>query len=318
MSSSYTPAFSIEKGIQLAKNLALEIADRLAAAAGMGTLWTDTFKTNAGIDAGNSTGYTYRGTPNFDVVKTAGSAETQAVNNDSSWSLMIDYPKCCQTFKHASQFIIQDVIFALKKNGAPTGNIKMKIYAVDGAHKPTGPALEESTTLLDISTLTGNYANITFTFPGVYVFAANTEYAAVIEESGVMSWPDLNNNVYYGNNSAGGYANGIGGYMALAGNAWTMGPNFDLTFTVNCLVPQADIRSVQALNLPAAVTQLMVFADVTLNAGTATYYASSDDGATWTPVVDLKRLVNVPAGTQIRIRVVLTGNAELDFWGVAA
>ena len=72
------------------------------------------------------------------------------------------------------------------------------------------------------------------------------------------------------------------------------------------------------MNLAAAVTQIMLFIDVTLNTGTATYYVSTDDGANWTAVTDLSRLVNVPSGTQIRIRVNLTGNAELDFWGIAA
>lgn len=309
------PGWPIIKGIQTLKEVSYLNMRTASAAAALNKLWSDTFLTNAGIDAGNSSGYTYQGTPNFNVVKTAGSAETQATNNDSSWSLMIDYPKCCQTFTHASQFIVQNVIFALKKNGAPTGNIKVKIYAVDGTHKPTGPVLEESTTVFDISTLTGAYANITFTFPGVYVFAANTEYAAVIEGDGVMSWPDLNNNVFYGNNSAGGYANGIGGYMALAGNAWTMGP-FDFAFTVNCLVPQAIIRSVRALDLAANISQALVFADITLNGGTGTCYISTDDGTTFAAITP-EVLTAVTPGKQIKLKVVLTGAASLESWGVA-
>lgn len=39
-----------------------------SAAAALDKLWSDTFLTNAGIDAGNSSGYTYRGSANFDVV----------------------------------------------------------------------------------------------------------------------------------------------------------------------------------------------------------------------------------------------------------
>lgn len=79
----------------------------------------------------------------------------------------------------------------------------------------------------------------------------------------------------------------------------------------------AEIVSVLALNLATNISQVMLFCDVTLNTGTAAYYISTDNGSTWTAVTP-ETLAAVPAGKQVRIKVSLTGDAELESWGVAA
>jgi hypothetical protein len=86
---------------------------------------------------------------------------------------------------------------------------------------------------------------------------------------------------------------------------------------MNAPATQADIVSIRALNLADNVDQIMLFAEVTVGSGTAGYYVSTDDGISWAEV-ELDKLVSVPAGQQLRIKVELTGDAELDYWGIAA
>ena len=79
--------------------------------------------------------------------------------------------------------------FYLKKAlGSPTGNAVAKLYAHSGTYGtssvPTGSALATSDAL-DVSTLTGNFQLITFTFTGAqqYVLGAGY-YCIAIEYSG--------------------------------------------------------------------------------------------------------------------------------------
>lgn len=61
--------FPYDNGVTLAKNVLYINARELSAGAGLGTLWSDTFKDSSQINAGSSSGYTYRGSSNFDVIK---------------------------------------------------------------------------------------------------------------------------------------------------------------------------------------------------------------------------------------------------------
>jgi len=63
------PSFPLQKGIDLAKSFVYAIADLASAAVGYAMAWADTFKDATGINAGASSGYTRRGTPNFDVIR---------------------------------------------------------------------------------------------------------------------------------------------------------------------------------------------------------------------------------------------------------
>lgn len=76
--------------------------------------------------------------------------------------------------------------FYLKKILSPTGNATCKIYASTGSdpnRTPTGAALATSNTF-DVSTLTGSYALITFTFPTPYTSVNGTTYFVVLDYTG--------------------------------------------------------------------------------------------------------------------------------------
>lgn len=82
--------------------------------------------------------------------------------------------------------VLDSVKFYLKKQGSPTGNAVVKIYAHSGTFGtnsiPTGAALATSGTF-DISTLTTAYQLITFTFTGgdKITLTNGTKYCVALE-----------------------------------------------------------------------------------------------------------------------------------------
>ena len=59
MSKGSAGGFSIQKGIQLFKEVAVLNMREAAGDAALSKLWSDTFKDATGIDAGESSGYTH-------------------------------------------------------------------------------------------------------------------------------------------------------------------------------------------------------------------------------------------------------------------
>lgn len=145
---------------------------------------------------------------------------------------------------------------------------------------------------------------------------------AVATATASITMPNLTSPLYIGYDarSTNKYFNGyIDELRMVKGEAkWTASFTPETSEYSTPVAPtQAVIVSERLLNLTTATTLLMMFVDVTLNSGTATYYVSTDDGSTWTTISDLTLIQAVPSGTQIRTKVVLTGDAELEFVGVA-
>ena len=107
-----------------------------------------------------------------------------------------DYTACGQSFTGDGK-PLHSAVFYLRKNGLPTGNAVVKIYAHTGtfgdSSKPTGAALATSD-VFDVATLTTSLALITFNFTGAnrITLADGTYYVVVIEYSG----GDSSNRVY--------------------------------------------------------------------------------------------------------------------------
>jgi hypothetical protein len=74
-------------------------------------------------------------------------------------------------------FSFASATFSLKKTGSPTGNMTAVIYAPDGT-----TVLSTSSTILDVATLTTDYAYKTFNFN--YTMSGNTNYKIAILYSG--------------------------------------------------------------------------------------------------------------------------------------
>lgn len=79
-------------------------------------------------------------------------------------------PMYGQSFTTATDKVIDSCKFYVKKSGSPTGNVFATIYNHTGTYgvngKPIGAAIATSD-LVDISTLTGSYALVTFSFSAI-------------------------------------------------------------------------------------------------------------------------------------------------------
>lgn len=313
---------SIAQFVTDVKNLMLEIAARATAIAGFARIQSDTFKDATGINAGTSTGYSVRGTPNFDViVNPGGTKESQLTDSAQEVEIFsnvaVTERGAGTTFQAASSYSLAGFKFSIQRLGSPTGQLVPTLYALSGG-LPTGGALATAPAI-NVATLSTSKTIVQWTFASPVAIVSGTSYAIVLERSGAYTGDGANHVNLFGVNTN-PYANGR---LIVKSNAdvWANGgANDDLYFeTVEAAAASADIRQV-TLTVPVATTQVILFADVTLNAGTATYYVSTDNGGTWTTVTaaQMAGIISVPSGTQLVARVVLTGNAELEHLSIAS
>lgn len=63
--------------------------------------------------------------------------------------------------------------------------------------------------------------------------------------------------------------------------------------------------------------KIVIVGDETVNGGSIKYQASRDGGSTWTdvPAQTLTDISSQPVGTQLVVKAIITGNAELNAWG---
>lgn len=315
MSKGSAGGFSIQKGIQLFKEVAVLNMREAAGDAALDKLWADTFKDDTGIDAGNSSGYTHdSGSQEVDKLtsglKVSETAATAFENNISNTEPAIK--KGSGTlFAAPSAFAAASCAFWIKKTGSPTGTVKIRLYASstqDLNGTPTGAVLAETT--LDVSTLTTSIAKMEFTFDAPYTVTSGVYYCLVIESDTYVG--DGSNYIvisrYNGNQNA------AHGSVYKNASAWVSTSDdvkFELSATVGA---SAVLQSIRALDLAEDVTEVIAFAEVTGGSISLTEI-STDDGATWTTVT-LDTIASVPAGNQIKMRITFTGS--LQYWGVAA
>lgn len=310
---------SIAQFVNDVKNLMLEIAARATAIAGFARIQSDTFKDATGINAGTSSGYSVRGTPNFDVILNPGGIRESATTEDDLIEIFSNIAGsergAGQSFTASAAYTLASVTVKMIKLGSPTGNLRLAIYAVSG-DLPTGGALATSPDL-NVATIAGAYTEYTFTLSVPLALSNGTKYFLAIERNGAYTGDGANHiNIRLASSSV--YAGGVAGQKSNT-DTWA-GVAKDLYFKTNeAASSSADIRQV-TLTLPSATTQVILFADVTLGSGTATYYVSSDNGGTWTTVTlaQMGQIISVPSGTQLVARVVLTGNAELEHLSIAS
>jgi hypothetical protein len=301
----------IIRGIQTVKEVSYLNMRTASAAAALNKLWSDTFLTNAGIYAAGSASYTYQGTPNFNVIKAAASALS--------------------------------AVPVMTSATAPSGNVYSSAPTGDGTHPAWQifDALPEDNTQWITNAQTTGW--IAYKFTSAKVITSYVLYGSNTDSRNAKTWKlqgsndstDGNNGTWtdldtqtnitnLGTNPAVGHTYSFANSTAYqsyrinvsANNGGTELSIFHLKL-IEAAAASASIVSVLALDLATDINQVMMFADVTLGTGTATYWASTDDGSTWTTVPALETLVSVPAGKKIRLKVVITGNASLDAWGVA-
>jgi hypothetical protein len=118
--------------------------------------------------------------------------------------------------------------FYLKKSGTPTGNATAKLYAHSGtfgtSSVPTGAALATSETF-DVSTLTGTYTHITFTFTDDFLMVNTTKYVIAIEYTS----GDGSNFVQVGTDAS---SPSHGGNKSQLNGSWVAASGTDVVFEV--------------------------------------------------------------------------------------
>lgn len=299
------PGWPVLRGIQTVKEVSYLNMRQASAAAALSKLWSDTFLTNAGIYAAGSANYVYQGTPNFNVVKTSTAPDTVPTMSGATTPSGVASADTEDGTAYAWK--------AFNKNQS-AGNVWTS----------TSAALPHWCQYDFGAGITKRITNYTIWGGGTSLNEDPKDFKLQGSNNG-STWTDVDTRT--GQASAGDYqprsftCNGtVGDYryyrLYVTANTSTNYVSLGEFSLYEAAPTTASVVSVLALDLAADVTQAMMFADVTLGTGTAAYYVSTDDGSTWTAVTP-ETLASVPAGKKIRIKVELTGDAELESWGVA-
>ena len=129
-----------------------------------------------------------------------------------------------QGFKPDYSLPIARVTLSLKKTGTPTGNIWVEIWT--DATTPSAQLLADSA-VVDISTLTGSFAGITFDFTTPIPVVAGTQYYIVLQGNNTIDGANYAQWEHSGSNS---YADG-GPWKHDAVVAWSTNGTSDHLFT---------------------------------------------------------------------------------------
>ncbi len=177
----------------------------------LGDLVIDGFNDVLGIDKTNSSGYEWRGTPNFDLIV---QSETSFLNQDSPQSSFELFSnngilKYSQSFSIKDPRSLKHVELYLRRLGNPQGTLLVRLYS-DASGAPGN--LISSTAEINPSLLSiyPDWGWMRFTFQNPPQLLANTTYHLVFEY-GTRTFADGSNyvgiNINEGNLYAAGLAN---------------------------------------------------------------------------------------------------------------
>lgn len=118
----------------------------------------------------------------------------------------------CQSFITPYAFTVTAVWLKLYLTNDPVGNVDVGIYAVDGAHKPTGAAL--STGAIAVSTVDDSGSAYEFTMTPYALAGGSTEYQ--------IWWKavDMPNSIYHYGLASNGYNDGVTFESHDSGSSW--------------------------------------------------------------------------------------------------
>ncbi len=278
----------------------------LAVANSLGDMVVDTFTDASGIASGSSSNYTWRTTPNYDVIVTpSGGSAVQSNTSETDMSEILSnnsttYNGFGQQFQHGSAVTVDRVGFKWQRVGSPTGNVRIRLYASSSG--VPGTLLAESADI-SVAGVSTSYEEVTASLGSAVALSANTEYIVVVENT--TGSGDGSNHINVRRSSdSNPYANG----SALAKNSsstWaTFYSGYDTYFKVYEQPVQSGTATVisTAYTEPSAPTTAMVIADETLNGETIVYSVSRDNGTTWTTCTKetICNISSQPSGTQLK------------------
>jgi len=215
------------------------------------------------------------------------------------------------------------------KSGIP-GSVEMRIET-DNAGEPSGTLADAALTVSIGAPIW--YTAFTGTFATPAALSASTQYHLVLK---LASDPGTNNYVRIGGTTLDASADGIAAYKT--GGAWaSMTGIIDFFFTVDYSLASVQVQS-DAHTASASTDRCVLVSYATLGTGTITYAVSRDGGTTFTDAtvttlsgdpsilasgaydatqfyadVDISAQ---PAGTAMKLRATVTGDAKLYGWGM--
>ena len=214
------------------------------------------------------------------------------------------------------------------KAGLP-GSVEMRIET-DNAGEPSGTLADAALTVSLGAPVW--YTAFTGTFATPAALSASTQYHLVLK---LASDPGTGNYVKIGGTTLDASADGIAAYKT--GGAWaSMTGIIDFFFTVNYTLASVQVQS-EAHTAAASTDRCVLVSYATLGTGTITYAVSRDGGTTFTDatVTTLSADASIvisgtaatqfyadvdisaqPAGTAMKIRATVTGDAKLYGWGM--
>lgn len=215
------------------------------------------------------------------------------------------------------------------KAGIP-GSVEMRIET-DNAGEPSGTLADAALTVSLGAPIW--YTAFTGTFATPAALSASTQYHLVLK---LASDPGTGNYVKIGGTTLDASADGIAAYKT--GGAWaSMTGIIDFFFTVDYSLASVQVQS-DTHTASASTDRCVLVSYATLGTGTITYAVSRDGGTTFTNAtmttlsVDKSILASgaydstqyysdvdisaQPAGTAMKIRATVTGDAKLYGWGM--
>ena len=210
------------------------------------------------------------------------------------------------------------------KSGLGPGSVELRIET-DSGGEPSGTLADASLTV-DIGAPV-SWVQDTGTFATPAALSASTQYHLVLK---LASDPGSGNYAQFYGSSSNSYANGIAAYRT--GGSWAaMAGCLDLNFDVSYSPASAQVQS-DAHTALASTGRCVLASYATLGSGTITYAVSRDGGTTFTNATMTTLAVDAglsytqyyadvdisaqPAGTAMKIRATITGDAKLYGWGM--
>jgi hypothetical protein len=170
----------------------------------------------------------------------------------------------------------------VRRQGSPTDNVTMEIYALDGSGNPTGTALATgaslSYTLMGTGAGTAIWLRDDFTTP--VTLSAGVQYGLVIARSGAVN---ASNYFVIGGDSAAGYTGGI--RKTYNPTTWT-NTTTDLMFRININALLETTQQVRDLITTYGGTDI-IYTDIITASGVSTGANRDGDTTVWEVIKDL-------------------------------
>jgi len=263
----------------------------------------DSFNDASGISSGSSSGYSWRTSPNYDVVRDANYTDqtgTGATSASSSWN---------QTSYHPDKAV---------DNSSATGWLSAAVPSTSSPQWWKYDFGSGNAKTIKRVTFQQSNDNPAYYMPKDFSIQASnddTNWTTLLTPASQTGWTSQEKRTFdFSNATAYRYWRIHITAKESGGEGVQLGEVELMTQASGSATIVSTVYSVFS-----APTEAMVTADETLGAGSVTYYVSRDNGTTWTECAKdtVTSISAQPTGTQLKWKAVITGDAELNAIAVA-